>query len=145
MLTHRIAYMLLERDILPWHIMAVTFTNKAASEMRERVERLVGQQARNLWLGTFHSMCARILRREVEATPYKPNFAIYDTGDQKTLIKTIITEMNKDPKQHQPSRVLSAISAAKTNSSPRRNIQRWPIRMRSCAKPTAAIRKIAHQ
>lgn len=112
-LTHRIAHMIQGCGINPWNIMAVTFTNKAANEMRERLARIVGEQVKDVRLGTFHAICAWMLRREVEATPYKAGFAIYDTSDQQALIKNILTEMQKDPKQHRPGAILGAISAAK--------------------------------
>lgn len=112
-LTHRIAHMVKDNHIDPSKIMAVTFTNKAASEMRERLERLLGNQIRGLTVGTFHSICARILRREANHTPYKSNFTIYDTGDQLSLIKGILLDLKRDPKKTRPGYLLDMISNAK--------------------------------
>ena len=112
-LTYKIAY-LLEQGMQPWNILALTFTNKAANEMKERIGRQVGEErARGLWMGTFHSIFARILRRESEAIGFSSNFTIYDAADSKSLIKGIIREMQLDEKQYKPSTVLSHISAAK--------------------------------
>jgi DNA helicase-2/ATP-dependent DNA helicase PcrA len=112
-LTYKIAY-LLEQGMQPWNILALTFTNKAANEMKERIGRQVGEEhARGLWMGTFHSIFARILRRESEAIGFSSNFTIYDASDSKSLIKGIIREMQLDDKQYKPSTVLSHISAAK--------------------------------
>lgn len=112
-LTHRIAYMVKACGIQPIHIMAVTFTNKAADEMKERLERLLGNQLRGLTVGTFHSICARILRKEAEHTPYKSNYTIYDTSDQVSLIKGILYDLKKDPKKYSPNSLLGSISNAK--------------------------------
>lgn len=108
-LTHRIAYML-ENGIRPWNILAVTFTNKAANEMKERIRRLCGQTGEDLNIGTFHSICVRILRREIEKLGYKSNFVIYDSSDQKTAMKQILKNLNIDEK---PNKVLNRISNAK--------------------------------
>jgi DNA helicase II / ATP-dependent DNA helicase PcrA len=112
-IAHRIAYLVQERHVHPWRILAVTFTNKAAKEMRERVEGLLGADAHDLSMGTFHSVCARILRREGEAIGLPRDFAIYDTDDQMSLVKTIEAELHIDPKRFTPRSVLSAISSAK--------------------------------
>ncbi|MDD3115163.1 MAG: UvrD-helicase domain-containing protein, partial [Anaerovibrio sp.] len=112
-LTHRIAN-LLEHGVAPYSILAITFTNKAAAEMRERVENMIGSYAKEIWLSTFHSFCARFLRREVEATGmYKGNFVIYDSGDSQTVVKKVIRELNLDEKQYNPGSIRNAISSAK--------------------------------
>ncbi len=114
-LTYRIAY-LLSMGISPSRILALTFTNKAASEMKERISTLVAPDlARRLWMGTFHSLFARILRREAEVLGYPTNFTIYDTIDSRSLIKTIVKEFNLDEKIYKPAEVFGRISAAKNN------------------------------
>ncbi|HZQ35279.1 MAG TPA: UvrD-helicase domain-containing protein, partial [Dehalococcoidia bacterium] len=112
-ITHRIAYLVAERGVKPWRIMAVTFTNKAAREMRERVDALLGEAAHSLTMGTFHSICARILRIDGAAIGIDRNFSIYDDGDQLGLVKRIFSELGVDPKQFSPRAVLGAISRAK--------------------------------
>ena len=112
-LVHRIAHLMQAKQVPPFHILALTFTNKAASEMRQRVEKLVGPGAQDLWLGTFHSIFARVLRREAGRLGYPSNFTIYDTTDSKSLLKTIIKEMYLDDKVYKPNVVLSRISGAK--------------------------------
>ncbi len=111
-LTYRIAYMM-QKGTDPFNILALTFTNKAAKEMRHRINEVVGTEARNLWMGTFHSIFARILRSESEKIGYPRNFTIYDTDDSKSLIKTIINEMKLDDKLYKPNAVYGRISAAK--------------------------------
>jgi DNA helicase II / ATP-dependent DNA helicase PcrA len=113
-LTFRIAH-LIEKGVDPFNILSLTFTNKAAKEMRTRIEKLVGPEARNLWMGTFHSVFAKILRIEADKLGYPQNFTIYDTEDSRSLIKTIIKEMNLDDKVYKPSLVHSRISSAKNN------------------------------
>lgn len=113
-LTYRIAH-LIENGVDPFNIIALTFTNKAAREMRERIEKVVGPEARNLWMGTFHSIFARILRSEAHHLGYPSNFTIYDTDDAKSLLKSIIKEMNLDDKVYKPNMILSRISSAKNN------------------------------
>ena len=112
-LTYRIAYLVQAEQVRPYNILAVTFTNKAAREMEARLEKLLGEQARDLWLGTFHGVCARLLRREVERLPLKPNFAIMDSDDQETLVKQALRDLKLDEKLYRPSSVHSAISRAK--------------------------------
>lgn len=112
-LTFRIAYLMRERGVDPFSILALTFTNKAAGEMRKRIESMVGPEARNIWMGTFHSVFARILRYEADKIGYPSNFSIYDTDDSKTLIRQIIKELNLDDKIYKPNVVLNRISGAK--------------------------------
>lgn len=112
-LTYRIAHLIQNKGVDPYSIMALTFTNKAAREMRERIEKIVGTEAKNLWMGTFHSVFARILRAEASRLGFPSNFTIYDTDDSKTLIKQIVKEMNLDDKLYKPGLVLSRISGAK--------------------------------
>jgi DNA helicase-2/ATP-dependent DNA helicase PcrA len=112
-LTHRIAYLIRDLGYYPNHLMAVTFTNKAASEMRQRVEGLLDGQVDGLYIGTFHSICSRLLRREADHTPYGHDYAIYDTDDQQTVMKQVLNELNIDVKKFNPNRVLYAISAQK--------------------------------
>lgn len=112
-LTHRIAYLLEASHINPFNILALTFTNKAAHEMRQRIEKMVGPAAKNLWLGTFHSIFGKILRREADRLGYPRHFTIYDTDDSKALLRSIIKEMNLDDKVYKPSVVLARISSAK--------------------------------
>jgi len=112
-IAHRIAYLVETLDVAPWRILAVTFTNKAAKEMRERVESLLGDRARDLTMGTFHSICARILRRDGQEIGLPNDFAIYDTDDQMALVRTIESQLQIDPKRFAPRAVLSAISSAK--------------------------------
>ena len=100
-LTYKIAY-LLERGYTPWSILALTFTNKAAREMKERIARQVGDQARYLWMGTFHSIFSRILRCESQSIGFTSNFTIYDSSDSKSLIKSIVKEMQLDDKTYKP-------------------------------------------
>ena len=92
-LTYKISYLMKEKYIKPWNILAITFTNKAANEMKERVEALVGDAINDIWLGTFHSICVRILRRYIDRLGYDHSFAIFDTSDQKTLVKNCMKEL----------------------------------------------------
>lgn len=112
-LTHRIAYLIEERHVLPWHILAITFTNKAAREMKERVAKLLGEAGNDVWVSTFHALCVRILRRDIEQLGYNRAFTIADTSEQRTLIKRICEEQNIDTKKFEPRQLLSAISNAK--------------------------------
>ncbi|MBD5461531.1 MAG: DNA helicase PcrA [Lachnospiraceae bacterium] len=112
-LTHRIAYLIEELGVSPWNIMAITFTNKAAGEMKERVENLVGMGAESIWVTTFHSSCVRILRRYADRLGYDTNFTIYDTDDQKTVMKDVCKRLQIDTKMLKERSILSAISSAK--------------------------------
>ena len=112
-LTHRIAYLISERNVSPYQILAITFTNKAAKEMKERVEKTVGEQSANIWVSTFHSTCVRILRRFIESLGYDRNFTIYDADDQKSLMKDVLKQLQIDTKQMKEKAFLSAISSAK--------------------------------
>lgn len=112
-LTHRISYLIEEKDVNPWNILAITFTNKAASEMKARVSKLVKDGGSDVWVSTFHSMCVRILRREADQIGYNRSFTISDPGEQQTLMKRILKRQNIDPKKYNPRAILSEISNAK--------------------------------
>ena len=112
-LTHRIAWLIAEKKAKPWHILAITFTNKAAGEMRERVDALVGQGAEQVWVATFHSTCVRILRRFIDRIGFENSFTIYDADDQKTLMKQVFKELQIDTRVMKERAVLARISAAK--------------------------------
>ena len=112
-LTYRIAYLIEEKGVQPWNIFAVTFTNKAADEMRERVERLLGRSAKGTWISTFHSACARILRQHIEHLGFKRNFVIYDGQDQERHLKTIMKELNLDFKMFPPRAIQSGLDQLK--------------------------------
>jgi DNA helicase-2/ATP-dependent DNA helicase PcrA len=114
-LTYRMAYMIEELGIAPYKILAITFTNKAAKEMKERVESLIGEKANDMWISTFHSTCVKILRREIEKLGYKKNFTIYDTSDQKTLIKECIKSLQINDKDISEQEIMGKISRAKDN------------------------------
>ena len=114
-LTYRMAHMIEDLGIKPWSILAITFTNKAAREMKERVEALVGEKANDMWISTFHSTCVRILRREIEKIGYKSSFTIYDTADQKTLLKECMKTLNINEKDITIQEIMGKIGRAKDN------------------------------
>jgi len=112
-LTHRIAYLIATRKAPPWGILAITFTNKAAREMQERVTKLVGHEGRDIWVSTFHSMCVRILRKDIDRIGFNSNFTILDSTDQLSLVRNCMKDLNLDTKKFEPKAVLALISAAK--------------------------------
>ncbi|EIO0095481.1 DNA helicase PcrA [Staphylococcus pseudintermedius] len=114
-LTHRIAYLLDEKDVSPYNILAITFTNKAAKEMKERVQALVGEEAEVIWMSTFHSMCVRILRRDADRIGIERNFTIIDPTDQKSVIKDVLKRENIDPKKYEPRIFIGEISKLKND------------------------------
>ncbi len=112
-LTHKIAYLISEKNVKPWNILAITFTNKAANEMKERVKNLIGETANDIWMGTFHSICVRILRKTIDRIGFDNSFVIFDTSDQKTMVKKILKDQNLDDKIFTDKSVLYEISNAK--------------------------------
>ncbi len=114
-LTHRVAYLIQEKNVLPWHVLAITFTNKAAREMRERVDKLLGEAGSDIWVSTFHALCVRILRREAEKIGFNRSFTIASPSEQRTLMKHILADLNVDTKRYDPRMVLSNISNAKND------------------------------
>src|SRR5829696_5346917 len=109
-LTRRIAWLISQRKAHPGSILAITFTNKAAGEMKERVEELVGKRARIMWVSTFHSACVRILRKEIDRIGFKSSFSIYDAADSKRLMTLVLKDLDLDPKRYQPGAVLHWVS-----------------------------------
>ncbi|MFK5676500.1 DNA helicase PcrA [Ligilactobacillus sp. LYQ60] len=114
-LTHRVAYLIAEKNVNPWNILAITFTNKAATEMRTRVNQIVGDGAAEIWVSTFHALCMRILRRNAGEIGYDRSFTVAGTSEQRTLIKHVMSDLNIDPKRYDPRGVLGAISNAKND------------------------------
>ena len=112
-LTHKIAYLMAEKYVKPWNILAITFTNKAANEMKERVEAIVGKAAKDMWIGTFHSICVRILRKTIDRIGFDTSFLIFDTSDQKTLVKECMKTLKIDDKLFTDRSVLAEVSNAK--------------------------------
>ncbi|MCE4049945.1 MULTISPECIES: DNA helicase PcrA [Bacillaceae] len=112
-LTQRIAYLMVEKGVNPYNILAITFTNKAAKEMRHRIAGVLGGASEDIWISTFHSMCVRILRKDIDRIGYNRNFTILDTTDQQSVVKQILKERNIDPKKHDPRAILASISSAK--------------------------------
>lgn len=112
-LTHKIAYLIMEKNVKPWNILAITFTNKAANEMKERVEKLVGEAAKDMWIGTFHSICVRILRKYIDRLGFDHSFLIFDTSDQRTLVKECMKTLKIDDKMFTDRSVIAEISNGK--------------------------------
>ncbi len=112
-LTHRIAYLMVEKQVAPWNILAITFTNKAAREMKERIRAILGGTSDDIWISTFHSMCVRILRRDIDRMGFSRNFSILDTTDQQSVIKQILKDRNMDTKKYDYRAILGSISSAK--------------------------------
>jgi DNA helicase II / ATP-dependent DNA helicase PcrA len=117
-LTHRIAYLMVEKGVNPYNILAITFTNKAAREMKERITNILGGASESIWISTFHSMCVRILRRDIDRIGINRNFTILDTTDQQSVIKSILKDRNIDPKKFDPRSILGSISSAKNELIP---------------------------
>ena len=114
-LTHKIAYLIQEKQVAPWSILAITFTNKAANEMKQRIEGLVGEDAKDIWMGTFHSICVRILRKNIDKIGFNSSFIIFDTSDQKTIVKKCLKELQIDDKQFPEKMIMAEISNSKND------------------------------
>jgi DNA helicase II / ATP-dependent DNA helicase PcrA len=141
-LTHRIAWMLSELKIAPWHVLAVTFTNKAAREMLHRLGTMLGRRpTRAMAVGTFHATCARVLRREAEPLGLSPNYLIFDTDDQLTVMKQVVADMGLDDKQYRPARCWGRSPQPRTSSLLPKDYPSAPTTTRSSRVPTRAIRR----
>jgi DNA helicase-2/ATP-dependent DNA helicase PcrA len=114
-LTHKIAYLIKEKGVLPWNILAITFTNKAANEMKVRIEKIIGDMSKDMWIGTFHSICVKILRKHINKIGFDSSFVIFDTIDQKNLIKQCIKQLNLNEENFQEKSVSSEISNLKND------------------------------
>ena len=144
-LTHRTAYLIEEKGVNPYNIMAITFTNKAAGEMRERIDALVGYGSESIWVSTFHSTCVRILRRHIDRIGYDTNFTIYDSDDSKSVMKEICKRLNIDTKIYKERSLLAALSSAKDElvrrSLPCRRRHRVILRRKSRRRSIRSIRQ----
>ena len=141
-LTYRVAYLIQEGGVPPWRIMAVTFTNKAANEMKERLQALLGDaDLSNLTIGTFHAICVRILRREADALGIDRNFVIYDDSDQRSLVRQTIRELNLDDKLYRPRAMQNLISRAKTEMLGPKDFEPRNYREDLCPLPAALARE----
>ena len=125
-LTYRTSYLIERENVAPYHIMAITFTNKAAAEMKNRISTVVGDRGQDVWVSTFHSSCVRILRRFAAEAGYDRNFSIYDADDSKTVMKAVMKKLNIDPKKFKERTFLSAISKAKDElKGPEEAVKDW--------------------
>lgn len=123
-ITHKIAYLIEEKNVFPGNILAITFTNKAATEMKERTANLLNRDVERMWIGTFHAVCLRILRRDIDKLGYTSNFSIYDRNDQVTLVKDCLKELDINSKEYNENMILSRISDFKDRQiSPEQNLK----------------------